>query len=66
MMGLSIVRIEDLVLALESSKRRMSKEEETKARIERGEISLNFYSLRGVLEKENVVYYENEKQEPEK
>ncbi|MCR8635679.1 4-carboxy-4-hydroxy-2-oxoadipate aldolase/oxaloacetate decarboxylase [Paenibacillus radicis (ex Xue et al. 2023)] len=58
--GVVFVKREDLKLALESSNQRMSKEEDTKARIERGELSLDFYSLRGTLEKENVVYYENE------
>ncbi|NOU94492.1 4-carboxy-4-hydroxy-2-oxoadipate aldolase/oxaloacetate decarboxylase [Paenibacillus sp. LMG 31456] len=58
--GVVFVKKEDLKFALESSNRRMSKEEDTKARIERGELSLDFYSLRGILEKENVVYYESE------
>ncbi|GAB7056305.1 MULTISPECIES: 4-carboxy-4-hydroxy-2-oxoadipate aldolase/oxaloacetate decarboxylase [unclassified Paenibacillus] len=58
--GIVFVKKEDLKLALESSNQRMAKEENTKARIERGELSLDFYNLRGILEKENVVYYESE------
>jgi 4-hydroxy-4-methyl-2-oxoglutarate aldolase len=58
--GVVVVRKEDLQSSLESSKRRILKEEDTKAKIERGEISVDFYGLRETLKKENVVYYEDE------
>lgn len=58
--GVMVVKKEDLEFALESSKQRMEREEQTKAKIARGEISLDFYSLRETLNQEKVVYYENE------
>ena len=58
--GVVVVKKEDLHSTLELSKGRMQKEEGTKAKIESGQISLDFYNLRPVLEKESVVYYENE------
>jgi hypothetical protein len=39
---------------LESSKQRLKKEEGTKEKIARGEISLDFYNLRPTLDKEQV------------
>lgn len=57
--GVVVVRQNDLEFALEASKRRLLKEEGTKAKIARGEISLDYYNLRPVLEQEKVVYYEN-------
>lgn len=58
--GVVVVRQDDLHTALEASKQRLQKEEQTKAKIARGELSLDFYSLRDVLRKENVEYYENQ------
>jgi 4-hydroxy-4-methyl-2-oxoglutarate aldolase len=58
--GVVVVKKEDLNFALESSKQRLQKEVGTKAKIARGELSLDFYNLRGTLEKENVKYYETE------
>lgn len=58
--GVVVVKKEDLEFALESSKQRLKKEEGTKEKIARGELSLDFYNLRPTLEKENVVYYETE------
>ncbi|GGB48261.1 4-carboxy-4-hydroxy-2-oxoadipate aldolase/oxaloacetate decarboxylase [Lentibacillus populi] len=58
--GVVVVKQKDLDFALESSIRRLQKEERTKEKITRGELSLDFYNLRPTLEKENVVYYETE------
>lgn len=58
--GVVAVKKEDLDFALDASIKRMKKEEGTKEKIARGEISLDFYQLRETLEKENVVYYDNE------
>jgi 4-hydroxy-4-methyl-2-oxoglutarate aldolase len=60
--GVVVVRKGDVTFALESSQRRGLKEENTKAKIARGELSLDFYGLRKTLQEENVVYYENESQ----
>jgi uncharacterized membrane protein YesL len=37
-------------------------QDSTKEKIARGEISLDFYKLRPTLEKEHVVYYEDEEE----
>lgn len=58
--GVVVVKKDDLLSTLEESKARLEKEAGTKAKIDRGQISLDFYNLRPVLEKEGVVYYENE------
>jgi 4-hydroxy-4-methyl-2-oxoglutarate aldolase len=58
--GVVVVKKGDLHLALQSSKQRLKKEEGTKEKIARGEISLDFYNLRPTLDKEQVVYYEDE------
>lgn len=60
--GVVVVKKEDLDVALEASHKRLQKEERTKEKIANGEISINFYNLRPTLEKENVVYYENEEE----
>ncbi len=60
--GVVVIRKGDAKFALESSQRRGLKEESTKAKIARGELSLDFYGLRKTLQEENVVYYENESQ----
>lgn len=60
--GVVVVKKADLELSLEASKKRVEKEEGTKERIARGEISLDFYNLRPTLEKEQVVYYEDEQE----
>lgn len=60
--GVVVVRKGDVKFAIESSQRRGLKEESTKAKIARGELSLDFYGLRKTLQEENVVYYENESQ----
>jgi len=54
--GVVCVAREDLDSTLEAVLRRVDKEEQTKRKIARGEISLDFYGLRSVLEQENVVY----------
>ena len=58
--GVVVVKKDDLPFALESSKQRLLKEEGTKEKIARGELSLDFYNLRPTLDKEQVVYYEDE------
>jgi 4-hydroxy-4-methyl-2-oxoglutarate aldolase len=60
--GVVVVRKDDVKFALESSQRRGLKEEDTKAKIARGELSLDFYGLRKTLKEEKVVYYESESQ----
>jgi 4-hydroxy-4-methyl-2-oxoglutarate aldolase len=60
--GVVVVKKADVHFALESSKQRLKKEEGTKEKIARGEISLDFYKLRPKLEKEHVVYYEDEEE----
>lgn len=57
--GVVVVRQDQLPNVLEASQQRMKKEEQTKAKIANGELSLDFYSLREVLEKENVKYYDS-------
>lgn len=58
--GVVVVKKEDLESSLEASIQRVKKEEGTKEKIARGEISIDFYNLRPTLEQENVVYYETE------
>lgn len=58
--GVVVVKKADFQSTLELSKQRLQKEEGTKQKIARGEISLDFYNLRPTLEKEQVVYYEDE------
>jgi 4-hydroxy-4-methyl-2-oxoglutarate aldolase len=57
--GAVVVRKEDTEFALKASQQRMQKEEGTKEKIANGELSLDFYNLRPVLEKLEVHYYEN-------
>ncbi|MNG31427.1 4-hydroxy-4-methyl-2-oxoglutarate aldolase [compost metagenome] len=64
--GVVVVKKEDFQFALEASQKRLQKEEGTKEKIARGEISLDFYNLRPTLEKEQVVYYEDENELREK
>lgn len=58
--GVVVVKQEDVALSLKQSEARLLKEEGTKAKIESGKISLDFYDLRPVLEAEGVVYYDTE------
>lgn len=64
--GVVVVKKEDLLESLDASLKRLEKEEQTVEKINRGELSLDFYNLRPTLEKENVVYYENEESMPSK
>ena len=57
--GVVVIKKEDLLSTLNASKARLEKEKSTKEKIDSGKISLDFYNLRPVLEKEGVVYYEN-------
>lgn len=54
--GVVVVAQEDIPSTLESVLQRVRKEEQTKEKIARGELSLDFYGLRSVLEQEKVVY----------
>lgn len=58
--GVVVVNKNDLATSLEAAKKRVAKEEGTKEKIARGELSIDFYNLRPVLEKEGVVYYDSE------
>jgi 4-hydroxy-4-methyl-2-oxoglutarate aldolase len=58
--GVVVVKKNDLEATLEASKQRGLKEVGTKEKIARGELSIDFYNLRPVLEKEGVVYYDSE------
>ena len=57
--GVVVVPKDDIPFALEASKRRLAKEEDTKNRIFEGEISIDFYNLRPILQEQEVIYYEN-------
>lgn len=54
--GVVVVKQEDLDFAIKSSEQRAQKEVGTKEKIARGELSLDFYNLREVLEKAGVEY----------
>jgi len=56
--GVVVVCKNDVQMAIESSIKRMAKEEQTKAKIARGELSIDFYGLRATLQSEAVAYYE--------
>ncbi|WP_342558453.1 4-carboxy-4-hydroxy-2-oxoadipate aldolase/oxaloacetate decarboxylase [Metasolibacillus sp. FSL K6-0083] len=58
--GIVVVKKEDFEKTLQLSNARLQKESDTIAKIESGQISLDFYNLRSVLEAEGVVYYEAE------
>ena len=58
--GVVVVKKKDAQAALEASRKRLQKEEGTLEKIGRGELSVDFYNLRFVLERENVVYYDSE------
>lgn len=60
--GVVIVKKDDIIDTLALSKARLAKEEDTKANIESGKISLDFYNLRPVLTSEGVMYYETEEE----
>ncbi|WP_341299325.1 4-carboxy-4-hydroxy-2-oxoadipate aldolase/oxaloacetate decarboxylase [Lysinibacillus sp. FSL H8-0500] len=60
--GVVVIKKEDLQSTLDLSNARLRKEEGTKAKIDSGQISVDFYNLRPVLEAEGVVYYENEEE----
>lgn len=60
--GVVVVKKEDFQSTLEASTRRLAKEEQTKEKIARGEISIDFYGLRETLKQENVVYYDDARQ----
>lgn len=58
--GVVVVDKNNLEFALHAAKDRIEKEKATREKINRGELSLDFYNLRLTLEKEHVVYYDNE------
>ena len=60
--GVVVVKKQDIGSTLNLSNARLAKEEDTKANIESGKISLDFYNLRPVLAAEGVTYYETEEE----
>lgn len=58
--GIVCIKKEDIADTLELSRARVAKEAGTIEKINSGQISLDFYNLRPVLEAENVRYYETE------
>lgn len=56
--GVVVVKRADVLETQELTIKRYEKEENTKAKIASGEISLDFYDLRPVLENEGVNYYD--------
>lgn len=58
--GVVVVKQEDFESTLALSQARLAKEAGTIEKIESGQISLDFYNLRPVLEAEGVVYYDSE------
>lgn len=58
--GVVVVKQEDFESTLTLSQARLAKEAGTIEKIESGQISLDFYNLRPVLEAEGVVYYDSE------
>ena len=57
--GVVVVKQEDLDMAITASEQRALKEVSTKERIARGELSLDFYNLREVLEKNGVEHIDS-------
>lgn len=60
--GIVVIEQSDIPQTIAFSKKRLAKEEKVKEKIAQGEISLDFYSLRSVLEEEKVSYYSNEEE----
>jgi 4-hydroxy-4-methyl-2-oxoglutarate aldolase len=60
--GVVVVKKEDFQSTLEASTRRLAKVEQTKEKIARGDISIDFYGLRETLKQENVMYYDDARQ----
>ena len=60
--GVVVVKKEDLEHSLQLAQARVAKEAITIEKIESGQISLDFYNLRPVLEAEGVTYYDSEEQ----
>ena len=60
--GVVVVKKEDFESSLKLSQARVAKEAGTIEKIESGQISLDFYNLRPVLEAEGVVYYDTEEE----
>jgi len=60
--GVVVIKKADTQYAIESSKKRMQKEEGTKQKIANDELSIEFYNLRPVLEQQKVHYYEDEEE----
>lgn len=56
--GVVVIRREEVESVWEKTIQRMLKEEETKQKIARGELSLDFNNLRPILEKNQVFYYD--------
>ncbi|QQE77612.1 4-carboxy-4-hydroxy-2-oxoadipate aldolase/oxaloacetate decarboxylase [Alicyclobacillus sp. SO9] len=57
--GVVVIRKEDIEETEKLTLNRLEKEDKTKEKIENGQLSIDFYNLRGVLEKENVRYVDD-------
>lgn len=57
--GVVVIKKEDVESSIEAAQKRMEKEIQTREKIAAGQLSLDFYNLREVLQKENVVYYDS-------
>lgn len=58
--GVVVVKKQDVHTSLQAARQRLKKEAGTLEKIARGELSLDYYQLRPVLEREQVVYYDSE------
>lgn len=62
--GVVVVKKQDIDFALAASRERKKKEELTSKRIQEGQLSVDFYGFREVLQKQKVVYYDNQEELP--
>jgi 4-hydroxy-4-methyl-2-oxoglutarate aldolase len=62
--GVVVVKQQDIPSVLAAAEQRRQKEETIKQKIAAGELSVDFYGLRPVLEAEGVVYYDDESRLP--
>lgn len=60
--GVVVVKQEDLEQTLDASHKRLEKERQTKEKIANGQISVDFYNLRPLLENEGVRYCETQEE----
>lgn len=58
--GVVVIDKGNIPTVLAAAKESIEREIETRRKIAEGQLSIDFYNLRSVLEKEEVRYYENE------